>query len=82
MTDRERLEQAEQWVIDHREELRQQYPGEWIAVMDSQVLGHNIDPAALSNYLAEFDNSFTYWEFIHTQEEINLWSNIWKAFPK
>lgn len=82
MSDKERLEQAEQWVIDHREELRGQYPGEWIAVMDGQVIGHHADPAVLSNELAERDNSFTYWEFIHTQAEIDLWSSIWKAFSK
>ncbi len=80
MTDRERLEQAERWVIKNRESLRQQYPGEWIAVMDGEVLGHNSDPQALTHYLAEWDNSFAYWEFIHTPEEIDLWSKIWKSF--
>lgn len=80
MNDKEKLLHAEQWVNAHINTLRQTYSGEWIAVMDNEVVGHNKDPQALSHYLAEWDNSFAYWEYIHPQAEIDLWVKIWRGF--
>ncbi len=81
MTDKEKLEAWEHWVAVNIADLRKQYGGQWIAVIDNQVVAHGKDHEAVMVLLGEFGDYFAYHEYVHPESSKKLWDFIADLFP-
>jgi hypothetical protein len=81
MNDMQRLEHAESWIEQHIDELRKQYPGEWIRVMDEAVLDHDKNYTGLSRRITD-DNAFAYLHYVYPESSAKLWDFIGQLFEK